>query len=333
LNVMIPPAVNSPETLLYKGNMKVLRATHLGMCFGVRDAITLALDQARYQPLTILGDLVHNETVLDRLRRQGIQTVRVGDPLPTRAVMVTAHGASDRAKADLHARGLEVIEATCPLVRHAHLAVCALARQGYHPVIVGQRDHVEVRGLTGDLDVFDVVLTEDDVRQLPERPRFGVASQTTQPTERVRHLVSLLRERFPRAEVKYVDTVCRPTKERQWAAIELARESDVVIVIGGARSNNTRQLVDTCARPCLRVHHVQSPADLRPEWFEGAAIVGLTAGTSTPDDVIAAVEERLRALAPAGVGAEVGLEPVGLGEALHGREVGAAGALCLAAGA
>jgi 4-hydroxy-3-methylbut-2-enyl diphosphate reductase len=311
--------------------MKILRAEHLGMCFGVRDAIALALEHSAREPLTILGDLVHNETVLDRLRRQGIQTVRLGEPVPTSTVMVTAHGASDRAKAALQQRGLTVLEATCPLVRHAHLAVLALARQGYHPVIVGQRDHVEVRGLTGDLDAFDVVLTEGEVRQLPERPRFGVAAQTTQPSDHVRQLVALLRERFPRSEVRFVDTVCRPTKERQWAAIELARESEVVIVIGGAHSNNTRQLVATCARHCARVHHVQSPSDLQADWLDAANTVGLTAGTSTPDDVIAAVEDRLRVLAadrehgPAPVP-----EPGRLVGTFPGRPARSAAELCLA---
>lgn len=311
--------------------MKILRATHLGMCFGVRDAITLAFDRARHQPLTVLGELVHNETVLDRLRCQGIQTVPLGAPVPTPAVMVTAHGASNRAKAALRARGLAVIEATCPLVRHAHLAVLALVRQGYHPVIVGQRDHIEVRGLTGDLDAFDVVLTEDDIERLAEQPRFGIASQTTQPTDLVRHLVALLRQRFPRSEVKFVDTVCRPTKERQWAAIELAREADVVIVVGGARSNNTRQLVATCARSCARVHHVQSPADLQPAWFQAADTVGLTAGTSTPDDVIDAVEDRLREWATRWSGTPEQGPALGLPvAAISNQRAGAAAELCLA---
>lgn len=277
--------------------MRVLRASHLGMCFGVRDALALALDRARHQPITVLGDLVHNETVLDLLQRHGVRTALPGDDITTSTVMVTAHGASDRARAALRERGLNVIEATCPLVRHAHLAVLALARQGYHPLVVGQRDHVEVRGLTGDLDAFDVVLTEADVRQLRLHSRFGVAAQTTQPSDHVRHLVALLRQRFPQSEVKFVDTVCRATKERQWAAVELAQECDVVIVVGGAHSNNTRQLVDTCARHCPRVCHVQSPDDIRIEWLASADTVGLTAGTSTPDEVIAGVVDRLHALA------------------------------------
>ena len=139
------------------------------------------------------------------------------------------------------------MEATCPLVRVAHRAVADLARTGYHPVVVGKRDHVEVRGLTEDLDDFDVVLSEADVFELKERPRFGVAAQTTQPIEKVRALVELIRRRFPASEVRFIDTVCQPTKQRQNAAIELAQQSDVVVVIGGAHSNNTRELVRTCA--------------------------------------------------------------------------------------
>jgi 4-hydroxy-3-methylbut-2-enyl diphosphate reductase len=215
--------------------------------------------------------------------------------------MVTAHGASGRALARTRALGLTVVEATCPLVHVAHRAVAALAREGYHVVIVGQRDHVEVRGLTGDLDRFDVVLEDADVLALEEHPRFGVAAQTTQALEKVRRLVGLMRRRFPQSEVRFVDTICKPTKERQSAAIEMARQADVVIVVGGRSSNNTRELVKTCARHCARVHHVETDADLRPEWFDSAAVVGLTAGTSTPDEVIDRVDARIRVCADAGV--------------------------------
>jgi 4-hydroxy-3-methylbut-2-enyl diphosphate reductase len=209
-------------------------------------------------------------------------------------LMVTAHGTSERTLVQTRALGLTVVEATCPLVHVAHRAVAALAREGYHIVIVGQRDHVEVRGLTGDLDRFDVVLDDDDVLALEEHPRLGVAAQTTQPVERVRHLVDLIERRFQGSEVRFIDTVCRPTKERQSAAVDIARQADVVIVVGGRSSNNTRELVQTCARYCARVHQVQTDADVRPEWFDAATVVGLTAGTSTPDDVIDRVESRIR---------------------------------------
>src|SRR6266446_5853594 len=244
--------------------MRILRAEHLGMCFGVRDAIALALQQT--EPVTILGDLVHNEAVLSQLRSQGVRIEHQVADVTTANVMITAHGASQRA----------------------------LAREGFHPIIIGKRDHVEVRGLTEDLDACDVVLDEKDVAALAEHSRFGVVAQTTQPIDRVRHLVSLIRKRFPNAEIRFIDTVCQPTKQRQTAAIELAQQSDVVVVIGGAHSNNTRELVNTCQRYCARVHHVQTADDLREEWFTGAETVGITAGTSTPDAVIEPVENWLQ---------------------------------------
>jgi len=263
------------------------------MCFGVRDAITLALEHADAGPLTILGELVHNPTVLSALESKGIAVAQNVEQVTTPTVMVTAHGTSNRTLTRTRALGLKVVEATCPLVHVAHRAVAALLRDGYHIVIVGQRDHVEVRGLTGDLDRYDVVLAEDDIVALEEHPRIGVAAQTTQPVEKVRRLVDLIRRRFPHSEVRFFDTVCKPTKERQSAAIEMASQADVVIVVGGRSSNNTRQLVQTCSRYCARVHHVQTDADVRAEWFDAAEVVGLTAGTSTPDDVIDRVEARI----------------------------------------
>lgn len=284
------PARPRPPRLPFR----LLRAAHLGMCFGVRDAIALAIQQNQRAPLTILGQLVHNPAVVEDLRRRGIGLAEDLSSVRTSTVMVTAHGAAERTLAQLRARGLRVLEATCPLVHVAHRAVQQLVRDGYHPIIIGKRGHVEVRGLTGDLDDYDIVLSEEDVVALQPRPRFGVAAQTTQPIDRVRRLVELIRQQFPGSEVRFIDTVCQPTKQRQQAAVELAQQCDVVVVIGGAHSNNTRELVATCARACRRVHHVQSADDLRPDWFEGAATVGLTAGTSTPDAVIDAVERRLQ---------------------------------------
>jgi 4-hydroxy-3-methylbut-2-enyl diphosphate reductase len=276
--------------------MRVLRAEHLGMCFGVRDAITLALTHGEAAPLTILGDLVHNEAVLTSLQEKGIAVARHPSDVKTSRVMVTAHGASARTLASVRALGLETIEATCPLVHVAHEAISTLVREGYHPVIVGQRDHVEVRGLTEDLETFDVVLHEHDVLELEEHPRLGVAAQTTQPAEKVRHLVALMRRRFPRSDVRFIDTVCHPTKQRQGAAVGLARQCDVVVVVGGLNSNNTRELVNTCRHHCPHVYHIQTESDIRAEWIVGARTVGLTAGTSTPEGVIDRVERQLLAL-------------------------------------
>jgi 4-hydroxy-3-methylbut-2-enyl diphosphate reductase len=274
--------------------MKIIRAEHLGMCFGVKDAIALAIRTAKREPLTILGDLVHNETVLAELRAKGIQFEHQSANVGTQTVMVTAHGASERMLNETRSHGLNVLEATCPLVHVAHRALAKLVRECFYPVVIGKRDHVEVRGMTEDLDEFDVVLGEEDVAKLCEREKFGIVSQTTQPIEKVRRLVQLIREKFPNSKVRFIDTVCQPTKQRQSAAVELAQKCDVVIVIGGAHSNNTHELVKTCSQFCPRVHHVRTADDLREDWFAAAEIFGITAGTSTPDLVIDAVERLLR---------------------------------------
>jgi 4-hydroxy-3-methylbut-2-enyl diphosphate reductase len=276
--------------------MKIIRATHLGMCFGVRDAIALAFEHAKEKPLTILGELVHNESVLADLRENGIRIAQKISTVTTPTVMITAHGASAKAMQRVQDIGFDIIEATCPLVHYAHRMVKYLVQQKYHPVIIGKRDHVEVRGLTEDLEAFDVVLNEEDVERLPEHARFGIASQTTQPIDKVRHLVGLIRARFPDSEIRFIDTVCQPTKQRQSAAIELAGQCDVVIVIGGSNSNNTRELVATCQTKCPCVHHVQTADDVQSDWFGSNDTVGITAGTSTPDFIIDGVEKRIREL-------------------------------------
>jgi 4-hydroxy-3-methylbut-2-enyl diphosphate reductase len=274
--------------------MKIIRAQHLGMCFGVRDAISLAQQQAQKQPLTVLGELVHNQFVLQDLRQRGVQIAKNANAATTPHVMITAHGASEKSKNNARALGLQVIDATCPLVASAHMALQRLVAKGLHPVIIGIRNHVEVRGMTEDLAEFDVILSVEDVEKLDRRTGYGIVAQTTQPIQRVRLLIQELRNRFPDSVVEFTDTVCRPTKQRQQAAIDLAQNSTVVIVVGGANSNNTRELVATCAEHCPNVFHVQDDTEVHSEWFEPESIVGITAGTSTPDLLIDAVEGRVR---------------------------------------
>jgi 4-hydroxy-3-methylbut-2-enyl diphosphate reductase len=275
-------------------------AESYGMCFGVRDALKHALHSPHRTELTVLGELVHNQDVLRRLDDAGVRRVAALDaPVETGRVMITAHGASRRAIAGLRARGLQVEEATCPLVRHAHRSLDRLVAQGYFPVIIGRADHVEVRGLTGDLDEYVVIEHEGDIPRLAGRSRLGVVSQTTQPLECVLEVVRQIRAAHPDAEVRFADTVCLPTKERQDAARRLAARCAVVVVIGGRNSNNTRQLVRTCEAAGARAYQVESPADLRPEWFSGLETVGLTAGTSTPDETIEAVRQTLLRLGAA----------------------------------
>lgn len=161
---------------------------------------------------------MHNDSVLADLRSRGIRVEQQAAAVTTPAVMITAHGASQKTINRAREHGLRVIEATCPLVHAAHRAVARLAREGFFPVIIGKREHVEVRGMTEDLAEYEVVLAPEDIARLPARLRFGVVAQTTQPIDRVRRLVELLCKQFPAAEVRFIDTVCQPTKQRQQAA-------------------------------------------------------------------------------------------------------------------
>ncbi|MBI3272308.1 MAG: 4-hydroxy-3-methylbut-2-enyl diphosphate reductase [Planctomycetes bacterium] len=284
--------------------MEVVVASALGMCFGVKDAIELAAGLAREGPVTILGALVHNPQVVADLAAAGASTAHGPDDLPAAApvagdrarVLVTAHGAAASLKARLAGRGFDVRDATCPLVDRAHRAAARLAAEGRHVVVVGRADHVEVRGLVGDLPDATVLESEADLERLAGRPRLGVLAQTTEALDRVLALVARIRERFPRADVAFADTVCQPTKDRQLAVAALVLQVDAVVVVGGPESNNTHKLVarvHALGRPAWRVG---SAAELRPEWLRRCRRVGLTAGTSTPDAVIDEVRRALEAL-------------------------------------
>jgi 4-hydroxy-3-methylbut-2-enyl diphosphate reductase len=285
------------NTLQHKANITVRRAEHLGMCFGVRDAINFARSKVAEHPITVMGELVHNTSVLDDLKKRGVRFKDKPEQVETKSAMITAHGASNRVRNRAKMAGLKISDATCPLVHYAHQQLRKLADAGCHPIIIGRRGHVEVRGLTEDLASCDVVLNKADIDALAVYPSYGVMAQTTQPITQVRILVDYLQIRFPHAEVRFVDTVCQPTKQRQQAAVELAKQSDVVLVVGGTNSNNTQELARTCDRFCERVYHVQGPDDLRAEWLPNTGTLGITAGTSTPDELIDAVESRVHELA------------------------------------
>jgi 4-hydroxy-3-methylbut-2-enyl diphosphate reductase len=278
--------------------MEVRTAEHMGMCFGVRDAIDMTLELTKKGPVTVLGDLVHNHDVVAEMEAAGAVRAQRREEVRTPLVLLTAHGTSDRVKARLAEDGFEVHDAACPLVTRVHLALKKLMQEGRYPVIIGKPGHVEVRGLTGDLDEFTIVSREEDIPSLAGRGKLGVVAQTTQPLERVLELVEAIKERFPQADLKFIDTVCQPTKDRQNALRQLAAETDVVIVVGGPDSNNSRKLTELARQLGRPAHQVANASELRPEWFRGAHVVGLTAGTSTPDYIIEDVRHWLEAFEP-----------------------------------
>jgi len=277
--------------------MKIQTAKHMGLCFGVKDAIKLAETSAKNGPTTILGPLAHNPAIQRRLQDQRIGFVQHPQEAITRELIITAHGVSNRTRVEVHQAGFDVKDATCPLVHFAHRSLLQLVEEGYYPVVIGKAGHIEVRGLTGDLDAFTIVLSESDIMNIPQQDRIGIISQTTQPIDKVRLLVARIKERFPEAEVQFKDTVCHPTKQRQSAAVALGKSSDVVVVIGGRTSNNTRQLSETISNYCTRVHQIESITDLKQHWFCDSDTVGVTAGTSTPDETVKPILRQLEAWA------------------------------------
>lgn len=276
--------------------MKIHTATHYGMCFGVREALRRAHDAAASGPVTILGPLVHNPVVSQHLATLGVQEGRLEDQTSaaTPHVMITAHGASDRDRSAWKAAGHRVSDTTCPLVHRAHQALAVLVARGCQPVVIGQRGHVEVRGLTGDFPNAIVVESEADFPALPPAASYGVVSQTTQPITRVRGIVEAMRAHCAGAEVIFKDTVCQPTKDRQQSLDELCARCDTIVVIGGRHSNNTRQLSETARARGARVWQIETAADLEAGWFRGSREVGVTAGTSTLDETVRDVVLRLR---------------------------------------
>ena len=276
--------------------MNIHTATHYGMCFGVREALRRAHSAASAGPVTVLGQLVHNPVVAQHLASLGVREGRLDDvqSAVTENVMITAHGASDRDRAAWKDAGHRVTDTTCPLVHRAHHALAELVARGCQPVVIGQRDHVEVRGLTGDFPQAVVVEGEADFPSLPPALRYGVVSQTTQPITRVRQIVEALRRHCDGAEVIFRDTVCQPTKDRQTALDELCAKCDTIVVIGGRYSNNTRQLAESARARGASVHQIETAADLDPVWFSRCRNAGVTAGTSTLDETVRDVVLRLR---------------------------------------
>lgn len=280
--------------------MRILMAEHLGMCFGVRDAIALARGVKRPEQVTVHGELVHNEEVLEDLRRRGLTVAAEGgrDIPASPTVLVTAHGISDRERARLTAAGKSLIDTTCPLVRRVHLAARRLTAQGCFVVVIGRPGHVEVRGIVEDLERYAIVDGEPDI-QCWNEPRIGVICQTTTPPDRARALLSAIVAKNPASSVRFLDTICAPTRQRQEALARLLRKVDALVVVGGRKSNNTRQLAalaESQLIPCLLV---QGPDDVDPAWCRRFRRIGLTAGTSTPDETVAAVYGTLRRIARA----------------------------------
>ena len=278
--------------------MNVIRARALGMCFGVRGALAVARAVEDPAKVTIYGELVHNRSVMAELAERGFSMTAESQrdaSIGTDRVLITAHGISSRERDRLKAAGKAIIDTTCPLVLRAHEAARQLADRGYFIVVIGMAGHVEVRGIVGDLDRFEVVSQPEDVRCYAEW-RIGVVCQTTTSPVRAQAILERVEACNAGAVIAWAPTMCRATLERQAAVRSLLGRVEALVVIGGQNSNNTRELTGLARANGLPAFQVERAADLCPEWFSTYRTVGLTAGTSTPDEEIERVHARLLAL-------------------------------------
>ena len=277
----------------------IIEAAHMGMCFGVKAAIKNTHQLATAHDVTVLGELAHNTHVKKQLELNGVRHGSLTDPkAPTKDVIITAHGTSDTMRNKWKHLGHRVTDTTCPLVHKTHAAMKQLVASGYTPLVIGKSSHVEVRGLMGDFPTARAILNLEDLENLdiptcPSKIKLGVVSQTTQQISHCEKIITAMRKKYPHTEIRFIDTVCKPTKERQSALIELCSKVKLIIVVVGKNSNNTAQLANKCKQLGCTSYHIQSPRDIRPEWFSGLDRIGLTAGTSTPDAQIESVKQKL----------------------------------------
>ncbi|HVS15224.1 MAG TPA: 4-hydroxy-3-methylbut-2-enyl diphosphate reductase [Thermoanaerobaculia bacterium] len=280
--------------------MKVKRAQKYGFCIGVRQADErVRAFAAAGRRGRILGQVVHNERVVEDLTRLGVATVERLDQVDSGAVVFSAHGVPPSFHRTARERGLEILDTTCPFVYAVHEEAARARRGGWHLVFIGDPHHREVIGYTHDLDpaVYDVVSTVAAAETLDyaRHPRIKIFYQTTLNAEQYEEVARTVESRA--REARRADTICYATKENQDAARALAAdpEVDAMVVVGGRHSANTRHLWEICSelKPSLLLHALD---ELRPGWFAGCSTVGLTAGASTPDVMIDEVERVLLAL-------------------------------------
>jgi 4-hydroxy-3-methylbut-2-enyl diphosphate reductase len=289
--------------------MEVVRITPRGYCHGVVDAFRIAkrVRESTGGPVYMLGHLVHNTHATDELQRQGIDLVdppnRLAglDMIPEGTVIFTAHGVSPQVKQRAAERGLRAVDATCSDVVRTHDLVRDLASRGYEVIYVGRRGHPEPEGVLGEAPGH-VHLVQDleDVERLDLPPgKVAVTCQTTLSMWDTEAMIEAVRRRYP--EVEVYNEICRATQERQEAAVQAAREVDLVIVVGSPRSSNSNRLVEVVrklgGKPAYLVDRLE---DIDPGWFRGVRRVGVTSGASTPSQLTRRVIEFLEQLEPPG---------------------------------
>jgi 4-hydroxy-3-methylbut-2-enyl diphosphate reductase len=279
--------------------MKIEKADKIGFCFGVKRAIDILEKVARERGgVETLGAVVHNRQVLQKLAELGVSVARKVEDIRGDVVVTSSHGISPQQEEEIRARNIEIISTTCPFVLRAQAAARRLTEAGFLVVIFGDAEHPEVRGILGWTKGKGIAALDDtfiaDLGQMPRR--IGILSQTTQvPTQFTAFVKKLIDTAFVRdSEMRLIDTICHDIRERQAAAIELASQMDMMLVVGGHHSANTNRLAELCSQ-ITHTHLVETAAEIQPSWLEGKRRIGVTAGASTDEQTVNEVLKSLKA--------------------------------------
>ncbi len=274
--------------------MKIFLAKDSGYCFGVRDAVNLAYESAeKYGEIYMLGDIVHNENVINDLNQAGAKVVGSLDEVPDgKPILFRAHGTPEETWEDVETKTANIIDATCPLVKEIHDEVKKLFNEGRKIIIIGDHNHDEVVGIASQVSDAIVISNTNEATKLRKMKRAGVVTQSTQTIENVQAIVNILMTKV--YDLNFVNTICFPTKRNQNQIKELAKQCDVMIVIGSFKSANSKRLTQLAQERNKKSFQVTCADELEPKWFDGAKTVGLSAGASTPDNIINEVLKKLK---------------------------------------
>ena len=274
--------------------MKILLAKNAGYCFGVRDAVNMAYDTAKeHGDVYMLGHIVHNENVVDDLDKAGAKVVDNLDSVPDgRPVLLRAHGTHVDIVEEAKNKKMNIVDATCPLVRDIHDEIKALEADGRKIIIIGDHGHDEVVGIASQVKDPIIVATADEATQLRKTKRAGVVSQSTQTIENVQDIINILMSKV--VDLRFINTICFPTKRNQEQIKELSKQCDVMFVIGSFTSANSKRLTDLSKERNSRSYQVTCASDIDEKWLDNCETVGISAGASTPDNIISEVLDKIK---------------------------------------
>ena len=274
--------------------MKILIAKDAGYCFGVRDAVNLAYETAEdHGDVYMLGHIVHNENVVKDLDEAGAKVVRELKDVPKgKPIMFRAHGTSTKVWEKAQKQNMNIIDATCPLVKEIHDEVIKLEKEGRKIIIIGDHGHDEVVGIASQIKDPIIVATPDEAQKLRKMKKAGIVSQSTQTIENVQEIINILMTKV--FDLRFINTICFPTKRNQQQLKDLSEKCDVMVVIGSFTSANSNRLTQLALERNDRSYQVTSADDLNSDWFNESDVVGITAGASTPDNIIKNVTEKIK---------------------------------------